>query len=369
MNAGKMLPSSNQIEMGPLSSVRPLNSWTMAEYKQYMRANAPALAVFRQGLSKPFMSPRPKSYDDLHFEQYARFREIARRLSSEAHYYEKIGKYGLAASSALDAVDLGVTIPKGGPMIDALVGAAVESIGAKRLEEILPKLAPYDMTRVAARLDAIDRKRTSFADIMTEEAYNTAVITANLYGKADFRRQVMDPRNWIGLDSLRKPHQLWTDLDNAFCNKQNMIYETKQYYESVAREQKSPYTGESHVPVPSNPMTEGYSIYGSNITIDIRAAYTRAETISIFLRTEVALRRYRFDNGSYPAKLSDVAPKYLKKVPIDPFGKGKPLKYKLIKNGKGFLLYSLGPDMKDNRGMAAQWSGQSTVGDLVAGKW
>lgn len=369
VKAGNMLPSGSKVAYGPVSSTEPMNSWTMAEYKQYMRLNAPALAVLRQGLSKPYMLPRPKSYDDLHFEQYTDYREIARRLSSEALYYEKTGRYGLAASSALDAVELGVTIPEGGGMTSALAGAAVESIGAKRLEEVIFKLTPNEMTSVAKRLDAINHKHISYADITTEEAYTIAVISADLYGRADLRRQLLDPRHWTSLDSLKKPHQLWNDLDNVFYNKQNMIYETKQYYESVAKEQKKPYTGNSHIPVPSNPMTEGYSIYGSSITIDIRAAYTRSEAILTLVETEIALRMYRFNHCSYPAKLADLTPKYLKHVSIDPFGKGKPLKYKSTNNGKSFLLYSVGPNMKDNHGMTKQWNGRNTAGDLVAGKW
>ena len=53
------------------------------------------------------------------------------------------------------------------------------------------------------------------------------------------------------------------------------------------------------------------------------------------------------DNGRYPAKLDDLAPKYLATVPGDVFS-GKPLIYKPTE--KGYLFYSVGPNGKDEEG-------------------
>ncbi len=63
----------------------------------------------------------------------------------------------------------------------------------------------------------------------------------------------------------------------------------------------------------------------------------------------VALRRFRMDRGQYPDALSALAPKYLPDVPADLFS-GEPLKYR--REGKGFLLYSVGLNGKDDNGVA-----------------
>lgn len=61
----------------------------------------------------------------------------------------------------------------------------------------------------------------------------------------------------------------------------------------------------------------------------------------------LAIAAYRADNGRLPQSLDVLAPKCLTKVPVDPFTDA-PLKYRLT--DKGFLLYSVGPNMKDDDG-------------------
>lgn len=73
----------------------------------------------------------------------------------------------------------------------------------------------------------------------------------------------------------------------------------------------------------------------------------RAEQIQVNLHVAFALAAYRADSGRFPAKLDDLAPKYLKQVPGDLFS-GKPLTYK--PTAKGYLLYSVGIDGKDDGG-------------------
>jgi hypothetical protein len=65
------------------------------------------------------------------------------------------------------------------------------------------------------------------------------------------------------------------------------------------------------------------------------------------LHLAFALAAYQRDNGRYPAKLDELAPKYLTKIPDDLFS-GKPLIYGL--EDKGYLLYSVGPNGIDEDG-------------------
>jgi hypothetical protein len=60
------------------------------------------------------------------------------------------------------------------------------------------------------------------------------------------------------------------------------------------------------------------------------------------LDTKLDLLLYRARNGKFPAKLTGLGT-----LPRDPFG-GRGLRYR--KQGDGFVLYSVGPDLKDNKG-------------------
>ncbi len=63
----------------------------------------------------------------------------------------------------------------------------------------------------------------------------------------------------------------------------------------------------------------------------------------------VDLAIYKCDHGHYPKKLSALAPKYVKTIPLDSFT-GKPLKYHLLNHGQSYLLYSFGLNGVDNGG-------------------
>ena len=64
--------------------------------------------------------------------------------------------------------------------------------------------------------------------------------------------------------------------------------------------------------------------------------------------TIFSLAAFKVEKGTYPEKLSELSPAYIKKVPVDIFAEG-PLVYK--RDGKGYLLYSVGRNMKDDGGV------------------
>lgn len=73
----------------------------------------------------------------------------------------------------------------------------------------------------------------------------------------------------------------------------------------------------------------------------------------------VALEEFRAAQGNgYPDALSALVPTYLQFVPADPFD-GQPMRYR--KEGTGYLLYSIGPDLKDDGGRRMT----NNVGDMT----
>ncbi len=75
-------------------------------------------------------------------------------------------------------------------------------------------------------------------------------------------------------------------------------------------------------------------------------------------RVALALAAFRAEKDEYPAMLSALAPDYMKAVPQDSFT-NKPLIYK--RDGKGYLLYSLGPNMTDDGGVEDEATGKDDI--------
>jgi hypothetical protein len=80
-----------------------------------------------------------------------------------------------------------------------------------------------------------------------------------------------------------------------------------------------------------------------------------AEARRRILIAAITLERYRGKYGSYPNTLGELAPEFLKTVPLD-FMDGQPFRYRLI-DGSHFLLYSVGLDCVDHGGKlpAHEW--------------
>lgn len=65
----------------------------------------------------------------------------------------------------------------------------------------------------------------------------------------------------------------------------------------------------------------------------------------------VALAAYRAERGRYPAALAELTPEYLKQLPRDLFVE-RPLRYR--REAAGYVLYSVGRDMRDDGGDEAK---------------
>jgi hypothetical protein len=63
----------------------------------------------------------------------------------------------------------------------------------------------------------------------------------------------------------------------------------------------------------------------------------------------IALAIYMDDHSRYPRRLAALVPHYVPKIPLDGFS-GKPLMYRVTDHGQSFLLYSVGPNGKDDGG-------------------
>ena len=81
-------------------------------------------------------------------------------------------------------------------------------------------------------------------------------------------------------------------------------------------------------------------------------AENRNRTHVSLLELAFALAGYRTDHGKYPARLAELKPKYIAEIPKDLFT-DKDLIYRPQDGGKGYVLYSLGSNGRDDGGLNA----------------
>ncbi|WP_254513392.1 hypothetical protein [Anatilimnocola floriformis] len=84
----------------------------------------------------------------------------------------------------------------------------------------------------------------------------------------------------------------------------------------------------------------------------------RETTLRRLLGTDLALRSYRQDTGAYPPSLAELVPQRLRSLPTDPYSQ-QLLIYR--PDQQHFVLYSTGPDTKDDGGKFSRFGEHPTV--------
>jgi hypothetical protein len=84
----------------------------------------------------------------------------------------------------------------------------------------------------------------------------------------------------------------------------------------------------------------------------------RTNTNLELIRVAAALAIFRAEHGMYPAKLNELLPGMLKRLPVDHYD-AKPFVYR--RTDDGYLLYSVGDNGVDDLGSYKEWKYQGRV--------
>ena len=93
-----------------------------------------------------------------------------------------------------------------------------------------------------------------------------------------------------------------------------------------------------------------YAVVSKLVIPNMEAAFMKVATLDALIltaRAGLACRIFKSRTGQYPENLAALVPALLPEVPVDPFT-GRPLVYR--REGKGFIVYSLGSNEKDDEG-------------------
>jgi hypothetical protein len=308
----------------------------------WIRKNSVPLRLLRQGFSYPYREP-PNRSSTATFSHYALFRNLARLLIIESHAKSERGDWAGASQSALDVLRLGHDVPRGGALIAALVGYAINAIGRKELYNVVPHLDAATSRTAARQIEKLEADRFTYAEVMQEEKWFGLASLQDSMRKPNWRSSLFSDDELELLESLD-----WkTRLQMQMVSKRQVMDNYIRYMDSMIAQGKLPYaSGSTPIPIPNDPVNQMV------LPVFERARWNdaRDELGNILLEVMLALRAFQLQHGSYPLTLNALVPSYLTSVPRDPFGGGEALRYRIT--GDTYMLYSIGPDGKDDGGKA-----------------
>ena len=82
----------------------------------------------------------PHYIDQAHLSELAGLKRLAQAFVAEGRLAEKENRFGDAAKSYLDVIRLGNNPARGGILIDAMVGIAIEAMGTAGLQKLVDQL-------------------------------------------------------------------------------------------------------------------------------------------------------------------------------------------------------------------------------------
>lgn len=290
--------------------------------------------IFAVDWSNPLTGMRP---------QYAKLRECARLLTAEARQRKRQGNIDGAAESLRTAMRPSDHLADDPQMlITYLVRLAIDTIALGNLERTLSDTeASRADYRAALNKVSMITPRRDLAQAFVHERLVSRFAYRLLYmGRLDELGEAARPP--IGRIPLVV--RWWVARDEAFALRafRRMIGE--------ARHERLDWQGINQLnELEQQARRHGCLIIAQLLPVFVKmfpkAAQGQARVDAT--RLALALRLYRLDHGDYPATLDALAPNYLSKVPLDPFT-NKPFVYK--REGKGSVVYSLGPNQRDDGG-------------------
>lgn len=381
---------------GAISLILTKNSAEAKRIRQrYARHKASALNLARAAIKLPFRQPPLNPSEPSSFSAFAGFRQLARGFAAEAKYNVDEGKYFRAASSGADSVEMGIRIAHGGTIISALVGHACEAIGRISVWEVTEKLNAKSARSLLRRLQVIETNRAPLRELLMEEKRSSLTMQRKLMTDAMNGVLGMPAAETDGAPDTSAPAAESPDANepaepeppilemtperiDAFLKRQSELYDAliaaiEQPYSAHAEETAMAAfaPSEDNITFPVDGMLQSVVPMFQGLHFKETLTRTRAALQALAL----ALQAYRKEHSDFPTDLRDLTKgdadtgknKILARIPADPFSpKNQIFRYRRLSHEK-YLLYSVGPDGKDDDGKPVTAWNFDQGGDMVVG--
>jgi hypothetical protein len=140
------------------------------DLRTLVRTNAETLRLTRMALSHACQVPLDYSpANSVLLPELAGFKRLAYALSAEGRVAEMENRPGDAAEAYLTTIRLGQAVGHGGLIIHSLVGVAIEAIGTRGLENLLPNLDAKQCREAAAVVETCAAHHEQAAEVLARE--------------------------------------------------------------------------------------------------------------------------------------------------------------------------------------------------------
>lgn len=286
----------------------------------------------------------------------------------EARMARADGRYADAMSASLDAIELGVKMGRGGPLLHCLEGQN-SRWGVDAGERVVASLTAAEARAAGRRLDQILAEAPSFAAVMEQQ---------RPVELAKVRDELLHPPPWSppapgALLPLPQANEVWASFVHCVHPKSLIYRRMDRHYRRFVDVARQPYAKRRF-------QASGWGVdrvMGAPLLWISYDQLLRAEHISYefaeneaflrLLRLRLALQEYRKTHHRWPSTLEEGASDLDREALIDPFN-NLPLQYRPRRDG--YTLYSVGPDLKDDRGKPLDPRGadHESRGDVVSGR-
>lgn len=271
--------------------------------------------------------------------------------------------YYVAAANAL--VDVKETA-------NAIETGEKASSGRKAIWETVDQVNAVEARTAASRMEDIMSRSVTWVETLEEEKWATQAGLVEILFRRNWRVEMLKAFS----EDSGMLNIIRGDAGRAYgmftAGKSGILSDHADYMDGLIKNAKLPYAAKPPSPImPQDPINQIILPVLDRSWFHV----VTNEANNALLTVTVALRAYYVEHGKYPDKLDELTPEYLKKIPDDPFALKGPLKYKRV--GDMYVLYSVGPDAKDDGGKAIDDPGklsderykveEDSTGDIVAG--
>jgi hypothetical protein len=356
--------------------------WTAQEDPQlagWLKANQKPLAVVAEATRRPhyfspLVPPRTEKGSagliGALLPAVQKCRGLASALAARAMLRTGQGEADAAWQDLLACHRLGRLVGRGGTLIEGLVGIALDAItaradlafldrtqpDAKHLDGYLRDLQGLPPLPAAADKVALGERFMFLDSVMMIDRHGLKYLNGLADGKSGDDnlavRRALEGINW---DPAMRNGNRWYDRMTAAMRLPDRASREKKLdeIEKELKDLKAAATANQAAEFVGGPDGRGKVIGDILIGLllpavrKVQTADDRSHQTQDNLQLAIALARYQRDRGGYPKELGELVPRYLARVPGDVFSGGA-LVYRPA--GNGYLLYSVGPNGKDDDG-------------------